>query len=340
MKICIYCKIEKPLENFNKLRKSKDGHKSYCRACQKIEYDKNKDKNLANKKTYYETNKTEYLNKCKNYYKKNKESIKRRTNNYYYENKEIAKERQDEYRNENRDKINKQKREYHHRKRQEKLAAEQNYKNSLITVEYPPDYKICSKCSSLKRETEYNFVKNKKNRGDLRKATCRECCKLASKEYRINNSEKLLAQERQKYQENKDFYKEKKKKYRQSEVGQSWRKEYKSRLYVKIADRLRAQVKRAMKEYEMDKTAPTLDYLGCSLEFFVEYIKSLLKDGMTYQDLLNGEIHLDHIEPLCGFDLTKQEEINKAFHYTNYQPLFGPDNSRKATEDKKKSIHS
>lgn len=36
MKICGACKVEKPLEAFNKNKGKKDGHASVCRECQKV----------------------------------------------------------------------------------------------------------------------------------------------------------------------------------------------------------------------------------------------------------------------------------------------------------------
>ncbi len=339
MKTCIYCKQTKDYSEFNKLKSSKDGYKSYCRECQKIEYQVYKTENLKNKKEYYENNREILRQKAKDFYQENKEEIKKRNNDFYHQNKEIISERQKLYRNQNKEIIRQRKIDCYNKKKQEQLVAEQEFKKTLITVEYPLDYKICTKCRTLKHESEYNFRKGKKVIGVQRMIICKICQSQINKEYKIKNGDKLREKDRQEYHENHEFHLNKKKKLRQTEKYKQTVKEYKSRLYVKIADRLRAQVKRAIKQYEMDKIKPTLEYLGCNFDFFVQHIKSQLKDGMTYQDLLDGKIHLDHIVPLCSFDLTKQEEINKAFNYTNFRPLFGPDNCSKATEDKKKSIH-
>jgi hypothetical protein len=60
MKICSVCKIEKELCDFNRNSRSKDGHKSLCRNCQKLETkqykDKNRDKINEKARTSYHLN--------------------------------------------------------------------------------------------------------------------------------------------------------------------------------------------------------------------------------------------------------------------------------------------
>jgi hypothetical protein len=41
MKICCKCKIQKPLDNFNKNKARKDGHATMCRECWKVYYKEN-----------------------------------------------------------------------------------------------------------------------------------------------------------------------------------------------------------------------------------------------------------------------------------------------------------
>jgi len=70
------------------------------------------------------------------------------------------------------------------------------------------------------------------------------------------------------------------------------------------------------------KKSHTYEILGCSYEFFFNYIKNQFKEGMTWDN-----IHLDHIKPL--FLGTTEEEVLILNHYTNFQPLFAIDNLRK-----------
>ena len=97
MKNCTKCGTIQPITNFNKSNKTKDGHRSRCRECQKqdmkeyrsnnkeigkIYYEKNKESILETNKAYREKNKTEIYNKHKEYVEKNKEKIARYKKDY------------------------------------------------------------------------------------------------------------------------------------------------------------------------------------------------------------------------------------------------------------------
>ena len=62
------------------------------------------------------------------------------------------------------------------------------------------------------------------------------------------------------------------------------------------------------------------DLLGCDMVFFLEYMKSLFKEGMTMELFMGGKIHVDHIKPCAHFDLKKIEDRRVCFHYTNLKP--------------------
>jgi len=89
-KRCHKCKAIKPLDDFHKLTKSKDGHQSKCKDC---------------KKQYQLQNKQRKSNKDKQRYSQNKEVIKKRTNQYYHENIEVVRERRKVYYRQNADDI-------------------------------------------------------------------------------------------------------------------------------------------------------------------------------------------------------------------------------------------
>ena len=73
------------------------------------------------------------------------------------------------------------------------------------------------------------------------------------------------------------------------------------------------------------KKNKTQEILGCSFEFFLNFISSQFKDGMSLERL--SEIHLDHIIPISS--AKTEEEVIKLNHYTNFQPLWASDNFKK-----------
>lgn len=75
------------------------------------------------------------------------------------------------------------------------------------------------------------------------------------------------------------------------------------------------------------KTGSAVKELGCSIDFFREYLEGLWTEGMSWENM--GEWHLDHIQPLDSFDLMDEAQFKEACHYTNIQPLWAADNIRK-----------
>jgi hypothetical protein len=91
----------------------------------------------------------------------------------------------------------------------------------------------------------------------------------------------------------------------------------------KLTKNLRARLKTAMKRGYL--TGSAIKDLGCSVEFFKQYLESLFQSGMTWGN--HGEWHIDHIIPLASANTL--EEASRLCHYTNLQPLWAKDNMRK-----------
>jgi hypothetical protein len=75
---------------------------------------------------------------------------------------------------------------------------------------------------------------------------------------------------------------------------------------------------------EQIKTRPSIEYLGCSVEDFINHIESQFKQGMTWNN-----IHLDHIKPVSKFNLDDKNEFLDCCNYKNFQPLLAKDNLEK-----------
>lgn len=77
------------------------------------------------------------------------------------------------------------------------------------------------------------------------------------------------------------------------------------------------------------KCARTIELLGCSIEFLMQYLEDRFKDGMSWDNYGLRGWHIDHIRPVASFDMTKPEDQRACFHYTNLQPLWWRDNLSK-----------
>jgi hypothetical protein len=76
------------------------------------------------------------------------------------------------------------------------------------------------------------------------------------------------------------------------------------------------------------KHSKTIELLGCSIEFFIDWMKFQFEDGMTLEN--HGSVwHIDHIIPCTAFDIGKQDDIEKCFNWKNTQPLFVSENLKK-----------
>lgn len=75
------------------------------------------------------------------------------------------------------------------------------------------------------------------------------------------------------------------------------------------------------------KNKATIDYLGCSIEYFKEFILNKMTPEMNISN-----IHLDHIKPVSYFNLDDINEFQECCHYTNFQPLLAKDNLFKSNK--------
>jgi hypothetical protein len=89
----------------------------------------------------------------------------------------------------------------------------------------------------------------------------------------------------------------------------------------------RHQIWRIMQQTNLEKTQPSIEYLGCSAVYFKEYISKKMTVEMTFEN-----IHYDHIKPVSVFDLNDPDELLKCCHYTNFQPLLATDNLEKSNK--------
>jgi hypothetical protein len=77
-----------------------------------------------------------------------------------------------------------------------------------------------------------------------------------------------------------------------------------------------------------DKSAPTLELLGCSPEHLKVWLTFYFQPGMTWKNY--GKVwHIDHTKPCAAFDLSEPAQQRECFQYTNLQPMFAAENLSK-----------
>ena len=75
-----------------------------------------------------------------------------------------------------------------------------------------------------------------------------------------------------------------------------------------------------------EKSAKTLELLGCTGKELLEYLEAKKIPGKDY----SGELHVDHIVPCDHFDLSDPNQQKICFHYSNLQYLTAKENLEKS----------
>ena len=94
----------------------------------------------------------------------------------------------------------------------------------------------------------------------------------------------------------------------------------------------RGSLKRCLKLSNLEKTKPSIEYLGCSAEYFIEYFKKKMDlfNQFSEIEMTWDNIHIDHIKPVSSFNLDDEDEFLNCCNYTNLQPLLAKINLNKS----------
>jgi hypothetical protein len=177
----------------------------------------------------------------------------------------------------------------------------------------------------LKILQKNNYIKNKNKilkEAKLYREKNKDRINKWAEEYRKNNIELLRKRDKEYRENNYDKY-----------INRSRKKYYKymkENINFKLAHNLRSGLRRALQRLNAKKTYSVFKYLGCSLEYFKEYIFKQFKPGMTWKNWTKDTWHLDHKRPCASFDLRNEAERYICFNYKNLQPLWAVENLSKS----------
>lgn len=196
----------------------------------------------------------------------------------------------------------------------------------VIKKNQPAFTKCCSiKCSKQnKRNTTKQLNKKKRVPGtDFYKKHLEY-----NKKYLVNYN-KLETTKLKKYNKNNPI--QKAKEIRRVNLYVSKRR--KTDKLFKIKLNLRKQVFRILnKENKKKNNIKTFDLLGCTAQYFKEYMEKKFKPGMNWNNYGKLGWHIDHIKPLSLAKNVKDVIDGKFFHYTNLQPLWADENIKKSNK--------
>jgi hypothetical protein len=187
----------------------------------------------------------------------------------------------------------------------------------------------CRKCQTLKQK-EYREKHNDTYKKSLEKNKVKislyqkrynqlnqKNIKDKRKIYYQNNKNKILSNNKDYHQINKEEIRKRKKEYT--------KEKRKTDILFNLKCNLRTRLGNFLKSKNIKKDNTTLNIVGCTPQFLKNYLESLFKDGMTWE---NKHLwHIDHIIPLSSVET--KEELYKLCHYTNLQPLWSKENIKK-----------
>lgn len=172
----------------------------------------------------------------------------------------------------------------------------------------------------IRRLSDPKFVEKQREAGRKSRVKYAEERNKSTKEWKINNKEKVI-------EYNKNYSKENRKSITKKTCERNKIRMKTDPIFVLIK-RERLRVWEALNGKR--KTAKTETLLGCSYQFFKEHLEKMFLDKMGWHNM--NEWHIDHIKPLASFDLSDEAQQKIAFHYTNQQPLWAIDNLRKGAK--------
>lgn len=140
--------------------------------------------------------------------------------------------------------------------------------------------------------------------------------KATSKRFRDRHVEEIKVAKAAEYQKHKPS------------IIERYKRRYSTDAEFRLIELLRSRLRKTTKRGKMQER--TLDFVGCTLGFLRDHIRSQFKAGMTWEAFLRAEIEIDHIHPIAAHDMSDSEQVKKAFHYTNLAPLWKPENQRKS----------
>lgn len=190
----------------------------------------------------------------------------------------------------------------------------------------------CKSCKS-KLDAEY-------------KSANKEKIKDKQKVYYLNNTEKMKQKSLQWYEDNIDtqkarmkvYYNENKEHIKKKHDEWNMKNQTKIRTYInayvknkyqtdtnfKVKSVLSARLRCFVK----NKNASTQDFLGCTFEFFKEWIEFQFNEYMSWNN--HGTFwHFDHVRPCSSYNLVDEEEALQCFNWKNIRPLEAKENMSK-----------
>jgi hypothetical protein len=175
-----------------------------------------------------------------------------------------------------------------------------------------------------------------------------EKIKAYHKEWRDGNRERLNEQQREKYKENPQAFKQRTDRYRethQAEVKEArlrYNRENREKRSAYERNKRQADpvykfrksfislISSYLRKHGYKGGKRTWEVVGCDFGAFLEYIMSQFEKGMTLENYghKDGCWNIDHIIPICTAET--DDDLERLNHYSNLRPMWASENYKKS----------
>lgn len=106
-------------------------------------------------------------------------------------------------------------------------------------------------------------------------------------------------------------------------------KRYKSDPAFRLRQNYGTRLRNFLKYQRQGKSFPTLEYLGCEVDEFADFIEKQFTPIMNWENYEQFGWHLDHIRPCESFDFNDINQAFTCFNWRNFKPLWWDKNIAK-----------
>ena len=180
----------------------------------------------------------------------------------------------------------------------------------------------CKQCRKTKRSLQKDII-SKRNKAYLDKN--KEEVNSRRRQRYLDNIEENRAKKRVYYYKNKDSIKELARK-RQPKKSAYAKRVYHENINVRLHTIVSGHIRKSLSR-KQHKTSKYLALFGYSIPDLKVHLEDLFVEGMSWDNF--GEWHIDHIKPKVLFDCSDEEQLKQCWSLDNLQPLWAVDNLRK-----------
>ena len=183
--------------------------------------------------------------------------------------------------------------------------------------------KMCKVCGEKKKTEDFRALNEK-----CRLNICRKCENERNKKYNLEHKDGRKKISKRYYEKYKEIILKKNAKRKKNRKKED--------CVYKLKEQIRRRIWGAFNSKGYKKNKHTEEILGCTLDYFYNYLLQTYKDNYGYEWDGIEPVHIDHINPICN--AKTEEEVYIYNKFNNMQLLKAEHNLEKSSKTNWKII--